>query len=130
MKPPHTARGAGKAIGRQLEGNWKAIVSLHHGNFTSVSPCRGCHLIFTRIAFSALPLTLPSSAPQRTLARVNRAISRCGSLREALAVVEEMKAAGIASANEGKTRAHMDVVLNFTVVDALNLTCREMWLGG
>lgn len=38
---------------------------------------------------------------ERTLWRVNRAISRCSSVGEALRVVEEMKARGINVANEG-----------------------------
>ncbi|CAI5517193.1 unnamed protein product [Closterium sp. Naga37s-1] len=44
----------------------------------------------------------PSLSPiSRTLARVNRAIARCSSVREALGVVEEMKAKGLNAANEG-----------------------------
>eukprot|EP00850_Spirogloea_muscicola_P007948 SM000041S15507 [mRNA] locus=s41:560564:566278:+ [translate_table: standard] len=38
---------------------------------------------------------------QRTIWRVNRAIARCESVREALGVVEEMKASGMNAANEG-----------------------------
>ena len=38
---------------------------------------------------------------QRAVWRVNRAIARCNSVREALQVVEEMKAAGLNAANEG-----------------------------
>lgn len=46
---------------------------------------------------------------ERTLIRVNRAISRCSSVKEALAVVEEMKAAGMNSANEGTYQALITV---------------------
>jgi pentatricopeptide repeat domain-containing protein 1 len=38
---------------------------------------------------------------QQTIWRINRSISRCSSLTEALEVVNEMKAAGIDAANEG-----------------------------
>lgn len=38
---------------------------------------------------------------QQTIWRINRSISRCSSLTEALEVVNEMKAAGINAANEG-----------------------------
>lgn len=38
---------------------------------------------------------------ERTIWRVNRTISRCSTVKEALAVVEEMKAAGLNPANEG-----------------------------
>jgi hypothetical protein len=38
---------------------------------------------------------------QQTIWRINRSISRSSSVTEALGVIEEMKAAGIDSANEG-----------------------------
>lgn len=38
---------------------------------------------------------------QQTIWRINRSISRCSSLTEALEAVNEMKAAGINAANEG-----------------------------
>lgn len=38
---------------------------------------------------------------QQTIWRINRSISRCSSVAEALGVVEEMKAAGFNAANEG-----------------------------
>ncbi|CAI5471561.1 unnamed protein product [Closterium sp. Yama58-4] len=46
---------------------------------------------------------------ERTLARVNRAIARCSSVREALGVVEEMKAKGLNAANEGTYQALITV---------------------
>ncbi|CAI5999621.1 unnamed protein product [Closterium sp. NIES-65] len=45
----------------------------------------------------------------RTLARVNRAIARCSSVKEALGVVEEMKAKGLNAANEGTYQALITV---------------------
>ncbi|KAL3680837.1 hypothetical protein R1sor_023793 [Riccia sorocarpa] len=38
---------------------------------------------------------------ERTIWRINRAIGRCSSVGEALAVIEEMKAAGLTTINEG-----------------------------
>ncbi|CAI6010298.1 unnamed protein product [Closterium sp. NIES-65] len=46
---------------------------------------------------------------ERTLARVNRAIARCSSVKEALGVVEEMKAKGLNAANEGTYQALITV---------------------
>lgn len=43
---------------------------------------------------------------QRTIWRINRSISRCSSVTEALGVVEEMKAAGMNAANEGTLPAN------------------------
>jgi hypothetical protein len=38
---------------------------------------------------------------QRTIWRINRAIAQCSSVSEALGVIDEMKAAGLTTANEG-----------------------------
>ncbi|GJP32029.1 hypothetical protein CLOM_g16574 [Closterium sp. NIES-68] len=46
---------------------------------------------------------------ERTLTRINRTIARCSSVREALAVVEEMKAKGLNAANEGTYQALITV---------------------
>lgn len=46
---------------------------------------------------------------QQTIWRINRSISRCSSLTEALEVVNEMKAAGINAANEGTYLALISV---------------------
>lgn len=52
---------------------------------------------------------------QQTIWRINRSISRCSSLTEALEVVNEMKAAGIDAANEGKYTA-LSGVTSFGIV--------------
>jgi hypothetical protein len=63
---------------------------------------------------------------QQTIWRINRSISRCSSVAEALGVVDEMKAAGFNAANEGAlslpqiVMCHLFPLISLMVSEALS----------
>ena len=56
---------------------------------------------------------------QQTIWRINRSISRCSSVAEALGVVDEMKAAGFNAANEGASSLRQIVICRLLLLISL-----------